>query len=206
MKLIHMDAPPQRKTVRAAVAALSAFFLCSCAAPVMNPAYPSQMPYPIAAEKPPESEPAMEANAIEKKDSALLSSWTRGRCIFKNGHISYSDDLASRRSSLRPDSGTAGARTLLCSDDFTVLLLPQRVIVSLGGESILSGREMLGMVGGRYIAANSYEVSLGHIISEDGGVSSALLDGAVLRIISSRGRSWSIHLGDPFNGWSIYCF
>jgi hypothetical protein len=135
----------------------------------------------------------------------LLSSWGRGRCVFENGRdISYSDDLDSRQGSLRLDSDARGASTVLCSEEFTVLMLPDRAIVSLGGREVLEGGEMLGVISGRFISANSYEISLKPVVAEDRGVSSSSIAGMALQVTSNAGRRWSIDLTDPYLGWNIY--
>jgi hypothetical protein len=135
----------------------------------------------------------------------LLASWDRGRCVFENGRdISYSDDLDSRQRSLRLDSDARGARSVMCSEEFTVLMLPDRAIVSLGGRQVLEGGEMLGVISGRFISANSYEISLKPVVDEDRGVSSSSIVGMTLRVVSNAGRRWSIDLADPYPGWNVY--
>jgi hypothetical protein len=145
------------------------------------------------------------AEPSETGKVSLPAIWERGRCVFEDGRfISYSDVIDSRSRSLRVDSDAPGARSALCSEDFTVLMLADRVIISLGGNGVLDGAQMLGVISGRFISANSYEISLKPIIEEDGGVSSPSLSGPVLSILSRAGRRWSINLPDPYAGWNVY--
>ncbi len=164
-------------------------------APVSSPAFqPSSAPVVSAAE---------ESSGTNRR--TLLASWDRGRCVFENGRdISYSDDLDSRQRSLRLDSDARGARSVMCSEEFTVLMLPDRAIVSLGGRQVLEGGEMLGVISGRFISANSYEISLKPVVDEDRGVSSSSIVGMTLRVVSNAGRRWSIDLADPYPGWNVY--
>jgi len=204
MKLAHLDAPPTRKPARAATAALSAFFLCSCATPfVMRPELSPRMPDPVSQPEAPVG--AAEAGPLDAKGRSLPSTWERGQCVFEDGRfIIYSDVINSQSRSLRVDSDSRGARSVLCSENFTVLMLADRAIISLGGSGVLGGSEMLGLISGRFISANSYEVSLKPVIAEDGGVSSPGLSGAEFTVLSRAGRRWSIDLSDPYAGWNVY--
>jgi len=208
MKLAHTDASPIHKPARAAAAALSAFFLCSCAAsPVMRPQSAAWLPVPGAqsAARADAAVSLAQPPVFEKENRSLPSTWERGRCVFEDGRfITYSDVINSQSRSLRVDSDCRGARSVLCSESFTVLMLADRAVISIGGTGVLGGSEMLGLISGRFISANSYEVSLKPVIAEDGGVSSPGLSGMELSILSRAGRRWSIDLSDPYAGWNVY--
>jgi hypothetical protein len=132
----------------------------------------------------------------------LLSSWEGGTCTFERNSVSYYDIISGRRQSLRLDVKMEDGRALLCSADFTVIVAPERIAVAIGGDGILRGQEMLGIISGRFVPANSYEVSLRSIISEEGGVAAPRLVGGSLEITSLRGNRWTIGLSDPYQGWS----
>jgi len=122
----------------------------------------------------------------------------RPGCHLKDGILSYSDGEASR--SIRLDADVSGARRTICSDLYTVILTNDSAVVSLGGEPILQGREMLGLMGGRFVPANSYSVDITMPSSEGLQEASVVKTRLILRTGKSR---WSLDLSDP-SAWNIY--
>jgi hypothetical protein len=183
-----------------AAAATSALLTLSCAAnnAFMAPAYPlAEEPIPqMPAEKPPPS------SARER--GILVSQWTLGRCQLDGNMLSYSDDLGSRHAMLRVDSDVAEASALICSDESSIIILPGKAVISLGGDDIIAGREMLGFMDGRLIAANSVEVNISEAIESGALPQSAALEGHELSFRQPDGRRWRIDVANPFSGWSIY--
>lgn len=188
--LYHCRETKKPATLKAKLASLiSAVLLSSCAHAPLHPANTATAGQP----------------AVRAVEGAPLSSrWERGTCSFENNSVSYSDS-SHRRATLRLDVAVEGPRELICSSDFTVVLTQDAAAVALGGDAVMDGREMLGAISGQLVAANSYEVSFRRIISESGGVSSVrLLPGRTLSVAGADGSSWTMDLGDPFGGWSVY--
>jgi hypothetical protein len=178
MGMSRAVAPERGNAYKAKLAAcaFSAFFV-SC----LGPAMPSRMPEPPA---------------------RVESSWAEGRCSLSGDSLSFSE--ASRNAAIRLDASPAGAESLICGEEFTVIIGRDSAVVSLGARDVLAGREMLGRIGGRFVPANSYSLSLTRIEEEGHGRASESLAGDSLRICSMDGRSWSIALSDPFGGWMVY--
>jgi len=204
MKLVHDgNNKPVRRSLRPHAAIAAAVLALSCASgrALMNP--------PVA-EPPFESAPAMATgvpradDGTEKIRGILVSQWTLGRCLLEGRRLSYSDNLSSRNADILLDSEPSGAKSIICSDRHTVILLPSKAILAIGGEDVISGREMLGFMGGRLIAANSIEVSLAPALESGAEPSSAEITGERLTFRASGGRIWAIELGNPFSGWHIY--
>lgn len=119
-------------------------------------------------------------------------------CSFSDGSLTYLD--GKREASIRLDVRDANPTNILCSDIYTVLLEGDRAVVALGGRAVLEGREMLGMLSGRPVAANSYTVDITEVREE--GISEVTLLGSELLITTRRSR-WRLDLRDPVE-WHIY--
>jgi hypothetical protein len=135
----------------------------------------------------------------------MFSSWERGTCSFSDPFVVYSESSSRVTGSLALDARPREPWRLLCAPDFTVIIgRTHAIIVALGGNGVLEGREMLGALSERLVAANSYSINIGPILDEDGGIRGARLESGRLRITSVAGRTWEITLSDPFAGWNIY--
>jgi len=121
-------------------------------------------------------------------------------CSFSDNILTYTDKQQTKQITL--DVHVADATRLICSDDYTVIIMPKRVVVSLGAGGVLSGREMLGMLGERFVAATSYELNIKEPASE--GITKTRMVGETLVLETSADRIWTIDLSDPFAGWHIY--
>ena len=119
-------------------------------------------------------------------------------CSFKGGVLTYSNGRRSQ--GIRLDVKVDSARRTICSDLYTVILTPKSAVVSLGGEPILAGREMLGMLGDRFVPANSYSVDITRPASEGMEGASVVKTRLILRTGKS---SWAIDLSNP-SVWNIY--
>ncbi|MFH1520992.1 MAG: hypothetical protein ABID61_05070 [Candidatus Micrarchaeota archaeon] len=132
-------------------------------------------------------------------EGVLRGSWSQGICILSGNTITYATTSNHQGKSVL-DVTVVRIDSLICSDEFTVMLSPDRAIVSLGAQNVLDGVEMLGFLGNSLVLANSYEVGLPPV-NEDGGIEKARVDGKMLIITSKNGNEWQIDLSNPFDGW-----
>ncbi len=189
-----MDVKPddgrRPKGLRPAALIFSAYLLCPAC---IHQARPQVAPEPAAA--------------------AAHSEWRRGTCEISGARLSYTESSNGRREELVLDTGvTAPVRGLSCSEQYTVVMESGAAVISLGADGILGNIQSLGCYGGegmacsggRFIAANSIEVSFREIKQEDRGILSSGVEGDALTVRTARGRVWSLPLSNPFAGWSIY--
>ncbi len=187
-----MDVKPddgrRLKGLRPAALIFSAYLLCPAC---IHQVRPQEMP-PVA---------------------AAHSEWRRGTCDISGARLSYTESENGRREELVLDTGvTAPVRGLSCSEQYTVVMESGAAVISLGADGILGNIQSLGCYGGegracsggRFIAANSIEVSFREIKREDRGILSSSVEGDALTVRTERGRVWSLPLSNPFAGWSIY--
>ena len=132
--------------------------------------------------------------------SHLVSSWERGTCSLRGANLNYGENDSQRQLSL--DMHPIEAQHIICSRDHTVILSRNAAIVSLGGDGVLSGREMLGSLDGDFVAANSYSLNISCV--QDEGIARARLIGDDLEFSTDTGRHWRINLHNPRRGWDIY--
>ncbi len=145
--------------------------------------------------------------------AAAHSEWRRGTCDVSGSRLSYTESANGRREELVLDTGvTAPVRGLSCSEQYTVVMESGAAVISLGANGVLGNIQSLGCyggegmacTGGRFIAANSIEVSFREIRQEDRGILSSVVEGDALTVRTASGRVWSLQLSNPFAGWSIY--
>lgn len=137
---------------------------------------------------------------IPLHEDRLSGSWNQGICLISGNTITYTT-TSQHRGHLLLDVKILHVNSLICSEDFTVMLSPNDVIVTLGAQNILGGVEMLGFIGNSLVLANSYEVRLTPV-NADGGVEKAKLDGKTLTLTSKNGHEWQLDLSNPFSGWN----
>lgn len=160
-------------------------------------AHPSARPTsPIVA-----SEPAkIPLSSKHPLHSGLITgSWNRGACSFENNHLSYKAGDAKKE--IRLDLQVRDAYDIVCSDYYTVILTPKDMVVSLGGNPIMEGREMLGALSGKFVPANCYSLNIEEPTSEQ--IAATSISGEHFTITTKAGNNWSIVLSDPVK-WSIY--
>ncbi len=195
-----------RRRIGLAASALSAFFLAGCASGLSGSGAHSAI-HGAGPEARALQETRQEnGNGTILNDGPLESRWARGSCALDGRMLTYSSgegDGAPRQKGMILDIDVRGAISLMCSGEFTAILTTGSVVVSLGGDAILQGREMLGAIGGRFLPANSYEVSLRRVNSEDGGVAHCALREGFLEIESRGGNAWRLDLADPYSGWNV---
>ncbi|MEW6722298.1 MAG: hypothetical protein AB1324_03485 [Candidatus Micrarchaeota archaeon] len=190
--LAGRDGPERVRGIpkRARLAAvLSAFFLSSCAAP-----QPALRVQPVQAQAP---------TVRESRGRALGSEWERGKCFFGENRLSYADARDGRRGVLRVDVDVHAAARLHCSGQVSVIITQNSAVVTLGGDAVLEGREIFGMMGNSFTLANSYSLDLMQIDEEDGRRTGERLVGSRLSVSTASGRQWNIDLFDP-SRWEIY--
>ena len=143
----------------------------------------------------------------------VRSGWHGGSCGLSSGRLWYSESASGRQASLALDARVGrNVRELSCSEEFTVVIEKDAAVISLGANGVLGnldslgcyGGEGLGCSGGRFISANSIQVSFEGISREDGGLVGRAVEGDSLTLRTERGRTWSLALANPFAGWSIY--
>ncbi|MEW6035232.1 MAG: hypothetical protein AB1529_01350 [Candidatus Micrarchaeota archaeon] len=176
------DKPPGRMK-RLAAAVFSAYLLSSCAH-----APDASLNRPVAA-------------AEKIQPGGLQGQWERGECSFSGNSVSYRELPGGREATLRLDVQVRGAESVLCSDGFTVVVSPGSMAVAIGAEGVLDGQEMLGILGGRFVVANSYEINTGRLERSGALTRTGRIVGGRLVVPSASGGSWSIDLADPFRGW-----
>ena len=200
MKLAHSRFKPSAMKARIALAALAAFSALACAshnrAEVKSPAGPKAVP-------PQSGLPAPERQNFVHS-GPLTSEWESGSCALEGSRLTYSDDSSLRRATMTSDAPLEGAEKLICSADYSVVILPDKAIVALGGNDIIEGREMLGFMGGRFVVANSVIIPLGIIIDGGAKPASAELEGRNLKFASPSGGMWAVDVSNPFGDWNIY--
>ncbi len=187
----HVAGASRRKSLRPAALVFSAFLLC-----------PACIHQGRTAEVPREPAPRI-----------TRSEWQGGTCDISGTRLSYTESASGRRAGLVLDTGvTEPVRGLACSEQYTVVMENGAAVISLGANGVLGNLESLGCYGGeglacsggRYIAANSIEVSFRTIIMEDHGLVGSAVEGEAITVRTERGRVWSLPLSNPFAGWSIY--
>lgn len=150
---------------------------------------------------------------IRPEPAVAHSGWRRGTCDLSGARLSYTESGNGRRQELVLDTGvSAPVKGLSCSEEYTVVLESGAAVISLGANGVLGDIQSLGCYGGegmacsggRFIAANSIEVSFREIKQEDRGILSSEVEGDALTVRTERGRVWSLPLSNPFAGWSIY--
>lgn len=173
------------------MAAVSALMISSCAAKL------PKLPRKPLAKKP------SPARVLKKKKPALSSIWDMGHCKFHDNSLSYHSYGSGKTKTVRLDMNVNGARILICSDRFTVLLAKMKAVIAIGGMGVMNGDFGFGEIGGRTTIANSYELDLTDVVKAGGKSRFASLVGTNLKI-SVKGGIWSINLANPFKGWDIY--
>ncbi len=167
---------------RSAASLFSAFLLCSGCAGHNAVRHPAPQPDPPAA----------------------VSAWSGGECEVNGDRLTYRHVPRRDGASIVLDAKPDPPATPICSDRFTVLLSGNsgnRAVIALGGEPILHGVEMLGMISGRMTVANSYYLTIREQAAE--GILAARVAGSDLRIETAAGNSWKIDLSDP-REWHVY--
>jgi|GEM_PF-3566751 len=156
------------------------------------------------AKRPPRP-PAIAARA--PKISTIVGEWKHGFCELSKTKLTCANGTEKKSIELdviRLDKKVAKAlesstKGMLVSDDYTVILSSEYVVVSLGPESLFSGKESFGLAL-RFV--NSYSINLDKVSKE--GMKKAELTGASLKISTDAGKNWSIDLSNPHGGWYIY--
>lgn len=128
----------------------------------------------------------------------LQAEWDGGSCNLENNRLSYRSGLHENGITL--DVAVRSPEDLLCARQFSVVLTPDAAVVSLGGDSILEGREMLGRIGERFLVANSY--SLGIKDMRAMGITGKTLVGNTL-CIETRSETDCVDLSNPVE-WRVY--
>ncbi|MBN1169592.1 hypothetical protein JXA56_01075 [Candidatus Micrarchaeota archaeon] len=126
-------------------------------------------------------------------------SWNAGNCSLENNSLSYTSGDAKKTIPL--DMPVRDAYEIICSDYYTVILTPKDLVVSLGGNPILEGSEMLGQLSGRFVPANCYSLNIEEPTSEQ--IVAASITGEQFTITTKAGNKWSVVLSDP-SRWNIY--
>jgi hypothetical protein len=146
--------------------------------------------------------PSRPPPAAEKiRPASLEGFWERGACSFSGNSVSYRELPEGREAALRLDVQVRGAESVLCSDGFTVVLSPGSAAVAIGAQGVLEGQEMLGLLGERFVVANSYEINTARLEREGALTRMGRMEGGRLVVPSASGGIWSIELADPFRGW-----
>jgi hypothetical protein len=170
----------EKKTPKRSSAAIfSAFLLAGCASATAEASYAKRTPYFEKA----------------KQSAALVSKAGHASCRFEKNRLTYS--LNGNEKTIKLDVKTADAGRMICSDGYTVLLTPDRAVVSLGAKGVLSGKVSLGMLGKKVVMANSYSVDIKGFMSE--GIKAVRIRGRMLHI-TTRKSIYYLDLSNPF-GW-----
>ncbi|MFH0738212.1 MAG: hypothetical protein V1827_06225 [Candidatus Micrarchaeota archaeon] len=170
-----------------AAAALSAFLAFSCAP--KSAEMPKPRPVPIS-------------KAISKEKPLLESMWDGGHCSYdpKTNTLTYGSMASGGEKTLKLDAKAEASESLLCSGSFTVLLSKDKATVAIGAVGVLDGREMLGLIGGRLVAANSYEILLGNVLPAGSpSASFSIIDNHLY--LFSEERTLKLDMAEPFHGW-----
>jgi hypothetical protein len=176
-----------------AAAALAAFSAFACASMPRQAARPSTIAAQTRADV---SQPATAGR--------LRSEWKGGECMLDKNVLSYSSIAGRRDATLALDASTDGAEKIICSDECTVIVTPTSAVIAPGGSDVAQGREMLGLVGGQFVFANSVTVRLDRVVAAGAEPLSATLDGRELSFAEPGGRRWRLDVSDPFGGWNVY--
>ncbi|VVC02857.1 Uncharacterised protein [Candidatus Bilamarchaeum dharawalense] len=133
----------------------------------------------------------------------VMSFWKDGICTYSGGYVTYAQTKGNLNGETKLDATVFKPQSISCSDDFTVIFDNNFIVVALGALKILEGNPSIGVIGGRFVAANSYQVKLKPIL-EDGGIRTADISDNILTITSLNGNNWRLNLTDPFAGWKVY--
>lgn len=151
-------------------------------------------------------DPAARSTRTPIHEDRLSGSWSQGICLVSGNIVRYTTKPDPKgllhHGQLVLDVTVLSFESVICSEDFTVMLSPDRVTVTLGAQDVLDGTKMLGFVGNSLVFANSYQVLLSPV-NADGGVKKARLDGKTLTLHSNNGHAWQLDLSDPYRRWQM---
>gem|GEM_PF-3880708 len=183
----HNNLRSRGRLLRTVIVALG---LCGCAHHAAEPTTPA-----------PRQTPEVTAVTEQSEQRRILrADWGTGECRLNIGErkLTYQNDEGRR--SIFLDAQVDGATEVHCSDRYTVIVSPTDVIIALGGESVLSEREMLGMMGARMVHSNSYSIGISEFAQE--GVTEVQIRESLLVLSTKEGR-WSLDMSNP-DRWRIY--
>lgn len=127
----------------------------------------------------------------------LVSYWGKGMCSTDGKSLAYSD--FSSKDSIILDFEVSAPELLACSAGFTAISGSGRLVVSIGGERMLSKTHFLGLVPGPYFFENAYAVDVSEQAAERiTGVSFRGPD-----VVITTGKSeWSFDVRMPEAEWA----
>lgn len=132
--------------------------------------------------------------------SYLSARWEEGSCSISDSQLTFHDFSDMSKAFLNLDSPADDPQELICTAEHTVILNDRRIIVALGADDVLSGREMLGFLDGEFVPANSYSITVRGM----GRITGGLVMGDRLHIRTADSRLWSIDLANPRQGWDVF--
>ena len=132
-------------------------------------------------------------------DQKLEGFWRKGSCSFHDNELSY--NAFGKSKTLELDVVVEDPREIMCFSQHTVIITPKTIVVSLGGESVMAGDQMLGELSGKFVPANSYALPIEEIAAE--GITGKFLKGSEFSLTTNAGNRWTVDLTDPVK-WSIY--
>lgn len=132
--------------------------------------------------------------------SYLSARWEDGSCSISRTQLTYHSPSTRSKRFINLDYPPSDPQELICTAEHTVIFNDRRIIVALGADDVLSGREMLGLLDGEFVPANSYSIT----IRDMGRITSRRVVGDVLHIRTADSRLWSIDLNNPRQGWDVF--
>ncbi|NYZ74577.1 hypothetical protein H0O00_05515 [Candidatus Micrarchaeota archaeon] len=128
----------------------------------------------------------------------LVENWSRGTCIFKDNALTYKGPNSEKTIEL--DTKVENPLKIICSDEYTAILTPDRVVISLGGKRLITDQvEVFWTFMERFYPSNMYAIGITEIMAE--GIKEASIKAHNL-VIQTSNREWTVDLSYPAK-WEI---
>lgn len=138
-------------------------------------------------------------DTVKPASARLDSAWSGGTCSFSGNVLSYSSGKSKAVITL--DAKVKDASLLLCTGTYAVILGTDKAVISIGGDRAIEGVEMLGMIGDRFVPANSYSIDISEPAAE--AIVASGISATKLWLETGAGNRWTVDLSNP-SQWAIY--
>ncbi|MFH1393276.1 MAG: hypothetical protein ABII71_02935 [Candidatus Micrarchaeota archaeon] len=149
---------------------------------------------------PHQSRPAVSQSEQSAGNRILTGRIGEGECRLNVEERKLTYVGTGRTVSIAVDSAFDDATEISCTQSYSLIRAPGRIIVVLGMDDALAGRRMLGSIAGGFLISNAYTVNIRD--AEAQGITNLSVEGSRLRIETERAR-WELDLASPLE-WLIY--
>jgi hypothetical protein len=123
------------------------------------------------------------------------SKWAHGTCAVDGTSLTYTKK--DQKATVPLDMPFFFATGLFCSSDYTVIMTPNRAVVALGADGVLSGKLSFDKPA---FMSNSYGIKIHNPAKE--GIVSVSFQSNTLTLVT-RQKTWSIRVDNP-SEWEVY--